>query len=215
MEVSAILPVDSSLVVGVRVIRLGIWTRRLFWDWCSFIVARESNVTAYPPMLAPEYAPQVYFTDLASVGKCYLPEDYARRMTLDHEDKFRDDGALIIFFSVQSKFVIPGMDDPSPFTEGGARQWITEGNVFFDEKQLLLVIPSERNVPLPPKGSETHTPYTELSCWTFQNPELVNPRCCESMLKFFDEDARNRGRSDFTPEGINEIRAFLEYSDHE
>lgn len=213
MSIPAMSPNDDNLVVGVRAIRLGIWTQRLFRDWCNYIVARATDAEAYPPTLAPESTGYVYFTDLASIDGCYRPEDYAERMSLEHIDDFGTEGALVILFPVECLFSVPEQDgDREPLTAGGARQWITDENVYFDTKHVLQVVPNPNNAPEPPRGSRWRSPGGSLSSWTFLNRELVDPRSCEEMLEQLDTNASSiTASSSFAPEDIREIRAFLEY----
>lgn len=152
-------------LVGVRVLRLRVWLDVLELDWCRYRLASRLGVTGVsPPMLTHHRQRVVYFTDLPSISECFDAESLARRLTLAEIERFRIEGALVIYFPLADLDVAVPQDGdhPQPLTAGGARQWIAPRNEPFGSDMCLFeVLPS---------ASLSAT--WEDAGWRFANPRL-------------------------------------------
>lgn len=207
--------------IGVRVIRLGIWKDLLEIDWCRYLAARSQSVTEVePPMLTNHNQRVVYFTDIPSISCCFHAEDLAERLTLAHIDRFRDEGALVVYFPLaEVECRIPAEGGvPAPLTDGGARQWIAMRNIPFSEEAMITEVlpPAQDDEPFGPSndpfgsGSSWHRATsheqesTTDSRWNYSNPKLADPAYWERVIH------AGSTSGSFVPSDREELEAYLD-----
>src|SRR6185369_7441690 len=132
---------------GYRVIPGIVWWNLIFWPWRQYIAARAMGLPVSPPTLAPPGATGVYFTDIKSLEGLLSAGDFAKRLGLGLQAhrECNEYGCAVVEFDVVSP---PPVSVPPPapnakqqgLTTGGAREWLTGGNVKVEDSMRVVYI---------------------------------------------------------------------------
>lgn len=141
----------SSPARGYRVISGLVWWRLVFWPWRQYLAARTAAITAMPPFLAPYGTSGVYFTDRQSLQGLLSPGEFATRLGLSpqtHVECQRYGCAVIEFdISGSASYGSPYPGVVQGLTVGGAREWMTTGNIALNDEMVVTYIDTARSGP--------------------------------------------------------------------
>ncbi len=132
---------------GYRVVSGLVWWRLIHWPWRQYQAAAAMAIAASPPNLAPHGAPGVYFTDIDSLRGLISPADFALRLSLPPQAhaECQSYGCAVIEFDVPHRHTCtyPAQmtgANMRGLTAGGAREWLTPGNVAVNNSMVVTYI---------------------------------------------------------------------------
>lgn len=155
-------PISSPPRYGYRVIPANVWLGTILPTWQAYLNAQAAGTSvAQPPLLAPPGAVGVYFTDEASLQGIDDPLQFAVRVELPLAAQHQCDihGCVIVRFKIPPTInvVVPqphSMASMPGLSSGGAREWMTTGNVAIEASMEVQLIERDANggctcTPLP------------------------------------------------------------------
>jgi hypothetical protein len=136
----------SAPAQGYRVIPGIVWWNLVFWPWRQYIAARAMALPVSPPRLSPPGATGVYFTDIKSLEGLLSAGEFAKRLGLgpQAQRECHEYGCAVVEFNVVTPPPV-SLPPPAPgalqgLTTGGAREWLTNGNVEVDDGMRVTYI---------------------------------------------------------------------------